>query len=454
MGPVSQVMISEAIHYYNDLLAERHLESTVEMLASTKSRLSVGERPVCNVLRPYFIDSDVYSHVKKTSTLLMRGITTLCRHLIEQPELRRNMDLSPMEEAIIHVNTGYGLPDVSARLDGFLSADNHFAFVEYNADSPGGIGYGDLLGEQFANTPLMQDFSRRYSFQLMPVRMFVFESLLHAYHEWGGTGLPAIAIVDWKESATYPEFLLFQEFFEKHGCRVKIGDPRELEYRNGHLSLGDFNIDLVYKRLVVGEMLDRMGVKNPLVDAARDRAVCVANGFGVQLAFRKNLFALLTDPDHSHLFEPDVLRLIQKHVPWTRRVQEGKTTYRNKDVDLPSFILHNRESLVLKPGGDYGGRGVVLGWESTPEQWESHLNQALKNSYVVQERVSIGSEVFPSLDQGKLVFNERFFDLDPYVWNAERVEGCGVRLSRVSLLNVSAGGGSAAPLFILSARDA
>ena len=446
-------MIPEAIRYYNDLLCEKYLQSTLEILDSAKDRLSVGGRPVCNVLRPYFIDSAVYSQITNASTLLMRGIATLCRHLMERPELRKNMDLSPVEEAIIHVNTGFGLPDVSARLDGFLSADNHYCFLEYNADSPGGIGYGDVLGELFAATPLMQEFSRRYPSKTIPVRSLVFESLLSAFHRWGGRGLPAIAIIDWKESPTYPEFLLFKDFFEKHGCRVKIGDPRELEYTDEGLFLGDFRIELVYKRLVVGEMLERIGVENALVQATRDRAVCVANGFGVQLAFRKNLFALLSDPTHSNLFDPDVLRVIHDHVPWTRHVQEGKTSYRGKTVELTSYLLRNRESFVLKPAGDYGGRGVVLGWDVSQEDWESALNHALKHSYVVQERVPGGSELYPSLDGGSLTFSERFFDLDPYVWNGERIEGCGVRLSRVPLLNVSAGGGSAVPMFILGTGD-
>jgi hypothetical protein len=53
---------------------------------------------------------------------------------------------------------------------------------------------------------------------------------------------------------------------------------------------------------------------------------------------------------------------------------------------------------------------------------------------------------------GKLLFDERYFDLDPYVWDGTRAEGCGVRLSRLAILNVSAGGGSAAPLFVLRNR--
>ncbi len=158
---------------------------------------------------------------------------------MKDADLRKQMDLSSAEEAIIQVNTGYGLPDVSARLDGFLSGDT-FQFVEYNSDSPGGIGYGEVLGELFASMPVLQEFSGRYPFRTIPVRSFVFKSLLRAYHQWGGRGLPAIGIIDWKETPTYPEFLLFQEYFEKHGCRVKIGDPRELEYKDGRLRSGRF----------------------------------------------------------------------------------------------------------------------------------------------------------------------------------------------------------------------
>ena len=52
-------MIPDAILYYNDLLSNKHFDSTVEMLESAKGQLAVGGRPVCNVLRPYFIESDV-----------------------------------------------------------------------------------------------------------------------------------------------------------------------------------------------------------------------------------------------------------------------------------------------------------------------------------------------------------------------------------------------------------
>jgi hypothetical protein len=91
----------------------------------------------------------------------------------------------------------------------------------------------------------------------------------------------------------------------------------------------------------------------------------------------------------------------------------------------------------------------VLGWEVNDAGWEESLKYALENCYVVQQRVDVGSESYPSVVEDRLVFGDRYFDLDPYVWSGQDVEGCGVRLSRSALLNVSAGGGSGTPLFIL-----
>jgi uncharacterized circularly permuted ATP-grasp superfamily protein len=161
----------------------------------------------------------------------------------------------------------------------------------------------------------------------------------------------------------------------------------------------------------------------------------------------------LSDPENTtNLLEDEIISAIAIHIPWTRRVREIKTQYKGREIDLIPFISSNQSLLVLKPGGDYGGKGVVLGWEATKEEWSNALKNALSSSYVVQERVNVGSEVYPSLIDGQLDFQERFFDLDPYVWNGEQIEGCGVRLSRAALLNVSAGGGSATPMLILGER--
>jgi hypothetical protein len=103
----------------------------------------------------------------------------------------------------------------------------------------------------------------------------------------------------------------------------------------------------------------------------------------------------------------------------------------------------------LKPTAEYGGKGVVLGWLVDDAEWASVLKDALKNPYVVQERVALGSEAFPILLDGKLQFPTFYADINPYVWGGVRSEGFGARLASGELLNVTAGGGSAVPVFIL-----
>lgn len=439
-----------AIDYYHELLSKKHLESTVAILqaAADSKHLTVKGRPVCSVLRPLFVEESVYKRIKHASTLIIRAVAKMGDRLMKDDGFRSLLGLSAEEEELIRIDTGYGHPDLSARLDSFLGPNGELAFIEYNADSPGGLGYGDVLCEVFASTPLLREFSARYPFRYLPVRKSVFERLIAAYHRWGGNGLPKIAIIDWREASTHSEFVIFKEYFESQGSPVVIADPSEVEYSGGKLRVGAFAADLVYKRWVVGEMMEKHGLKHPLVQAVRDHAVCMANGFAVQMLFKKTIFPLMSDPAHSSFLDRESLVAIQDHIPWTRFVREGHSTYRDKRIDLVSFILENKDRLVLKPGSDYGGRGVALGWERSAQEWEKDLKSALSDSYVVQERVVVGRELYPQLEGNTLQFEERFFDLDPYVWDGHDIEGCGVRLSREAILNVATGG-SATPMFLL-----
>ncbi len=447
-------LIDEAINYYHDLLSGKYLSGTQDILTeeTEKRRLSFSGRPTCTVLRPYFIDEDTYGYARSVSTAVIHGISHLRRRLMSDAKLRRELDLSPEEEEVIRIDAGDWNPDASARLDGFLANGSQFHFVEYNADSPGGIGFGAELGDLFQSMPLVQEFSSRYRIRAIPVRQLVFETLMKWYLDWGGKDLPNIAIIDWEGVPTYNEFLILGDYFSAQGCRVRIADPSELEYRNGRLFIADFPVDLVYKRLLVSELIAKFGLNHPLIDAVRDRTVCMANGFGVQLLCKKVIFALLSDPAYMPELEPNIAQAVSRHIPWTRKVRETKTTYNDRIIDLIPFIEQNREHLVLKPSGEYGGKGVVLGWETDTSGWTEALRTSLSGSYIVQERVPLGEETYPSSVNGELRFEKRFMDLDPYVWEGKRIEGCGVRLSKAALLNVSAGGGSAVPMFIISKK--
>lgn len=59
---------------------------------------------------------------------------------------------------------------------------------------------------------------------------------------------------------------------------------------------------------------------------------------------------------------------------------------------------------------------------------------------------------FPSFINGSLDISPRYVDANPFVFYGRTVYGCLTRLSSVSLLNVTAGGGSVVPTFLLARK--
>ncbi|MFN8498116.1 MAG: hypothetical protein U0641_09690 [Anaerolineae bacterium] len=444
-------MMLPIVSDYNDRMARGDAAALGEELLNKMraARLTFGDRLVCSVLRPHFIREADYQTVTRAATLILGAIERLADAVMADAALRDLVGLTPDEAAIVAIDPGFRYPDSSGRLDAFLVPGESLSFIEYNAESPGGLAFGEVLGDLFRAFPVMQDLAQRYPVATFPIRSWILDTLLDIYREWGGTVRPNIAIVDWREVRTFNEFLLIQETFEAAGYPTRIVDPRDLEYDGGRLRADGFEIDLVYKRVVTSELLSREGLASPLVRAVADRAVCMVNGFRAHLLLKKVLFAFLSDPQYGHLYTADQRAAIAAHIPWTRRVAEGYTEWRGERVDLLAHAAAQRENLVLKPSGEYGGQGVVLGWETPADEWDAALRHATESVYVVQERVPVPQEDFPSLDDGAVVFSPRYLDLDPYTWQGTGARGCGVRLSGSALLNVSAGGGSAVPMFIV-----
>jgi uncharacterized circularly permuted ATP-grasp superfamily protein len=121
-------------------------------------------------------------------------------------------------------------------------------------------------------------------------------------------------------------------------------------------------------------------------------------------------------------------------------------------VDLVPYIVAERERMVLKPNDDYGGKGVLLGWECEPAAWESAVRTALAEPYIVQERMVLPVEPFPGLAGSGIELGERIVDTAPFVFNGAQVDGCLTRISTASLVNVTAGGGSTVPTFVVEPR--
>ncbi len=401
------------------------------------ARLTFGGRILCPFIRPSFVAPKDYDDIRTVCRGIVAAISKVESRLGQA--LWDRVDLSPEERDLVAIDPGYARSSPTCRLDSFLTP-SAYQFVELNAETPAGIAYAETLADVFLELPIVRKFQERYRLRRFEARARLLETLLGCYREAGGReARPCIAIVDYDGVPTRTEHHLFREYFESRGYPSIVCDPRRLTYEGGRLRDGGTAIDIVYKRLLVNELLEKSGELFSLLQAVRDRAVTIVNPFRCKPIHKKAIFAVLTDEEFEPLFTHAERDAIASHVPWTRRVREERTTFGGRQIDLPTFIRQQRESLVMKPNDEYGGKGVFIGWETSEADWDRALAAALETPYVVQWKVELLRQSFPELAP-ELRFRDFVVDLNPFVFDGE-VEGFLTRLSGTSLANVTSGGG-------------
>jgi hypothetical protein len=443
-------------HYHSLLLTDALAEDSQAQLDAQLARrgLFFGDRPLCSVLRPRFLTPGQYAFLQRRSQPILTAFGKVWNAAMAADAFLGQFALEDWERELVRDDPGFRDPSPVSRLDAFfVSERGGLRFTEYNAETPAAAAYNDVLAEVFLGLPVMREFLRRWEVRPQPSRQNVMHALLDAWRQWsGGRTAPRVAILDWREVPTWSEFVLVAEYLRSQGLECVIADPREAEYRGGRLRLGGGDVDLIYKRVLINELVERGGLEHPVIRAVRDRAVCMVNPFRCKILHKKASLAVLSDERNEALFSPAELEAIRMHVPWTRRVEERRTRHEDKDVDLLPFIAQHRESLVLKPNDEYGGRGIALGWETEPSAWDALIRHALSEPYIVQQRVEIPVEAYPSMIDGRVQFAERIMDTAPFVYYGAFVDGCLTRLSTASLVNVTAGGGSSLATFVVENR--
>ena len=443
-----------AIETYHALLDDETGRQSQGQLNDQLHRreLFFGDRPLCTVLRPRFLSPEQYAHLQGAIRAVMPAFAKAHQAALADASFRAQFGLADWEESLVALDPGFQASSPTARMDSFFTDEGLF-FTEYNAETPAAPAYNDVLTEVFRAMPVMRRFEQQYEVRPLPGRHHVLNALLTAYEQWGGREKPRIAILDWREVPTYSEFLLFQEYFRSHGFECLIADPREFEYRDGQLLAdGITPIHLIYKRVLISELVERCGLEHAVVRAVRDRAACMVNPFACKILHKKASLAVLSDEANAHLYTVAERQAVAAYIPWTRVVADRRTELEGQTIDLLPYVAAHKDQFVLKPNDEYGGKGIVLGWEVDGSGWEAALKLAAAEPYIVQRRVTLPTEPYPSLVEGRVRVLDRMLDTNPYLWYGEYASSCLTRLSTAALLNVTAGGGSTVPTIIVEKR--
>jgi uncharacterized circularly permuted ATP-grasp superfamily protein len=422
-------------------------------------RLTFGGRLLCPFLRPFFLDAADELRVREAAELLWVLGERVVRRALEDRTILSDLALSDDEIGLTRIDPKYPTASTAARADAFLLPQS-LQFAEYNAESPAGLAYSEGLAELFAATPVMERFRRSFDARMYrPVGM-IRDALLSSYREWrGSSASPVAAIVDWRDVPTFTEFELLRDAFSTAGLRTLIADPRDLTFeeasatgRAGLYAAGE-RIDLVYRRVLLNDILARADECRALVTAYQRGVVCVANTFRCKIPHKKAFFAVLTDDRHASMFTPEERAKIRRHVPWTAVVRERKVRRDEVEFDLIPYLRNQRANLVIKPNDEYGGAGVTLGWETTEGEWDDAIGRALDaehGTWVAQERINVRRERFPMCVNEAIETREMLVDFAPYLFRGT-LGGFLTRLSATGLANVTSGGGQV-PAFVVKGR--
>jgi hypothetical protein len=456
-----------SIERFHEILGEQDTAQATQRSLMGGQRavgLHTEGQPLTQILRPRLISGADHARVCSVGALLAGALQRLAGYALHDGELgehvRQVLALTPVEAALAAMSPPTDGHSPHSRLDGFLTADR-LTFVEFNPDSPVGPLTQEALAEIFADTPAMQAFTGDYRVQATPARRRVVENLTHAWTTGAmpGDG-PQVAIVECGESKFSWEFTMLQAELHRQGVPAVICSTDDLRYDSGQRRLYTYDahghqypITVVQRRAVLSDLLSRYGAAftdHPLARAWSAGACVMVNSFTSQLTTKKSALTLFADPRTSAMLSPQEASAAQQHLPWTRLVRPGPTTYQGHEIDLPAFARAHRESLVLKPNDAYGGQGVLCGWEATNDDWQQALADAMREPHVIQERITIPEAQYPRWADNSLRIEAYHESTDPFLF-ASTAYGCICRLSPTALINVSAGG-TCVPVFQVAPR--
>lgn len=313
----------------------------------------------------------------------------------------------------------------------FHVTEGGFGLIEINTNAGGAMLNAVLARAQRACCPAMESLAPPQAtadaLEARIVAMF--------RREWQLSGhaqpLRSIAIVDEApgQQYLYPEFVLFEQLFQRHGLQAVIADPAEFSLRDGVLWHGELAIDLVYNRLTdfsldepASATLREAYLQNAVVLTPHPQAHAL-------YADKRNL-ALLSNA--GRLQALGVLQATQNvllaGIPHTEIVDPANAEH----------LWRDRKRQFFKPFAGFGSRAAYRGDKLTQRVWQ----EILAGDYVAQALVSPGSRVISDEEPAQVLK----FDLRDYAYDG-KVQWVAARLYQGQTTNFRTPGGGFAPVY-------
>ena len=322
-----------------------------------------------------------------------------------------------------------------AGIDVVRDADGRYRVLEDNLRNPSGISY--VIENRAAMAKACNWLF--YDHAVQPVEQYgrMLRSTLESMAPGGVDSPHVVVLTPGVFNSAY-----FEHAFLARAMGVELVEGRDLVVDDHTVYArtieGLVAVDVVYRRIddafldpVAFHPDSMLGVPG-LLGALRAGTVTVCNAVGNGAADDKAIYPHVPDLIRYYLGEAPIIDNVVTYIMW--------------DPDQRAEALGRLDELVVKPVGESGGHGVLIGPHADERQIEAArvAIEADPRNWIVQELVQLSS--LPSFTGEQL--EARHVDLRPFVLTGERTEVFPGGLTRVAMrrgsliVNSSAGGGS------------
>lgn len=269
-----------------------------------------------------------------------------------------------------------GPPVPYGRAD-FYRDGSSFTMLEFNVASDLGGLDTSSLNEALLGVPAFAEFAAEHGLGYVDTAAEIVRSLRAA----SPVPDPMVALVCADSDLPAYRDLLgsFVAAFSLLGLDSVVGGLNEVNTRSGKLFVGNTRADVVLRYFTVDHVPANAAVIEEILRAHANDTCVLFTPMNSSLWSNKGALALLSDARWMSAAER---ALIDRVLPWTRPLTH----------DLVDQCCEQREQLIVKPPRDFGGHGVVAGWETPESDWKELLEKAVRRSYVVQRRVVPATE--------------------------------------------------------------
>jgi len=404
----------------------------------------VKDRPFPLDLVPRIIPAQEWDHIKRGLAQRIRALNAFVDDIYHGREIVREgivpwqlvVSRSHFARAVHGIRPPGGVYTHVAGCDLVRDSDGSWKVLEDNVRTPSGISY--VLENRVAMTRLLPQLFQHY--RVRPVDQYP-QLLLAALKAVAPSADREAVVVVWTPGPLNSAY--FEHAFLARQMGVELVEASDLVVRDDVLYMrttsGLARVHAVYRRLD-DDFVDPLEFRSDsllgvpgLVRAYRAGTVAVSNAFGTGVADDKAIYHYVPEMISFYLNEEPILDNVQ--------------TYLLTDPEVREHVLGRLHELVVKPTGESGGKGVVIGPSTGAEELAglAELIRAQPEKWIAQEVVQLSTVPTAGVDG---ILAPRHVDLRPFAVFGETINIIPGGLTRVALVegsmivNSSRGGGS------------